>query len=202
MTARELYQIIEDWKNATYLKECALVFDNDIYSKASEAFLYDYKKWFPNDDCVDRQKLLLTPQLHGILAYRIASLWYPLSTHTHTHTMAQQDLISNIGRINSLSEIYYSARIGQGLKINHGIGTVIGARCVVGNDCIIHQNVTLGDKHSGRPVLGDNCIVYAGALIIGDIKIGNNCIIGANSVVMDSFPDDSVIVGCPARKIK
>ena len=199
MTAKELYQIIEAWKNATYLKECSLVFDNDIYSKALETFLYDYKKWFPNDDFVDRQKLLLTPQLHGILAYRIASLWYCSS---HTHILAQQDLISNIGRINSLSEIYYSASIGQGLKINHGIGTVIGARCVVGNDCIIHQNVTLGDKHSGRPVLGDNCIVYAGALIIGDIKIGNNCIIGANSVVMDSFPDDSVIVGCPARKIK
>ena len=199
MTAKELYQIIEAWKNATYLKECSLVFDNDIYSKALETFLYDYKKWFPNDDFVDRQKLLLTPQLHGILAYRIASLWYCSS---HTHILAQQDLISNIGRINSLSEIYYSASIGQGLKINHGIGTVIGARCVVGNDCIIHQNVTLGDKHSGRPVLGDNCIVYAGAMIIGDIKIGNNCIIGANSVVMDSFPDDSVIVGCPARKIK
>ena len=199
MTAKELYQIIEAWKNATYLKECSLVFDNDIYSKALETFLYDYKKWFPNDDFVDRQKLLLTPQLHGILAYRIASLWYCSS---HTHILAQQDLISNIGRINSLSEIYYSASIGQGLKINHGIGTVIGARCVIGNDCIIHQNVTLGDKHSGRPVLGDNCIVYAGAMIIGDIKIGNNCIIGANSVVMDSFPDDSVIVGCPARKIK
>lgn len=116
--------------------------------------------------------------------------------------MAQQDLISNIGRINSLSEIYYSASIGQGLKINHGIGTVIGARCVIGNDCIIHQNVTFGDKHSGRPILGDNCIVYAGAIIIGDIQIGNNCIIGANSVVMDSFPDNSVIAGSPARKIK
>ena len=201
MTARELYQIIEGWKNATYLKECSLVFDNDIYSKALETFLYDYKKWFPNDDYVDRQKLLLTPQLHGILAYRIASLWYR-SLGIYTHTLAQQDLISNIGRINSLSEIYYSASIGQGLKINHGIGTVIGARCVVGNDCIIHQNVTLGNKHSGRPVLGDNCIVYTGAMIIGDIKIGNNCIIGANSVVMDSFPDDSVIAGCPARKIK
>lgn len=201
MTAIELFQIFEGWKNTTYLKECSLVFDNDIYSKALETFLYDYKKWFPNDDCVDRQKLLLTPQLHGILAYRIASLWYR-SLDTPTNTLAQQDIVSNIGRINSLSEIYYSANIGQGLKINHGIGTVIGARCVIGNDCIIHQNVTFGDKHSGRPILGDNCIVYAGAMIIGNITIGNNCIIGANSVVMDSFPDESVIAGCPARKIK
>ena len=201
MTAIELFQIFEGWKNTTYLKECSLVFDNDIYSKALETFLYDYKKWFPNDDCVDRQKLLLTPQLHGILAYRIASLWYR-SLDTPINTLAQQDIVSNIGRINSLSEIYYSANIGQGLKINHGIGTVIGARCVIGNDCIIHQNVTFGDKHSGRPILGDNCIVYAGAMIIGNITIGNNCIIGANSVVMDSFPDESVIAGCPARKIK
>lgn len=106
-----------------------------------------------------------------------------------------------MGRQIGLSEIYYSADIGTGLKINHGVGTVIGARCRIGNNCTIHQCCTLGDRNGGRPVLGDNVTVYAGSLILGEICIGDNSIIGANSVVMKSYPDNSVIVGIPAKKI-
>lgn len=199
MTAYDLYKLVEHWKNLTFLKECSLIFEDDIYTEALCNFKYDYQRWYPLDDGIDKQKLILTPQLHGILTYRIASLFHRFTTHTHT--IAQKDIISNVGRINSLSEIYYSAEIGCGLKINHGIGTIIGARTKIGNNCTIHQNVTLGDKNSGRPTIGDDCVIYAGALILGDIKIGNNCIVGANAVVMNDFSDNSIIVGTPARKI-
>ncbi len=201
MTAEDLFLLFNDWKNATYLKDLSLCYDSVIYQKALDNFIFDYKRWYPNDGLVDRKKLLLTPQLHGILAYRVASLWF-YSNIECGNGYSQQDLISNIGRINSLSELYYSAKIGLGFKINHGIGTIIGARSIIGNNCLFHQNVTLGDKNAGRPRLGDNCIVYAGASLLGDIKIGNNCIIGANSVVIDSFPDNSIIAGAPARLIR
>lgn len=138
---------------------------------------------------------MLTPQLHGILTCRIASLFHR-SIYIHTQLRKK-----NVGRINSSSEIYYSAEIGCGLKINNGIGTIIGARSKIGSNCTLHQNVTLGDKNSGRPTIGNDCIIYVGALILGDIKIGNNCIVGANAVVMNDFSDNSIIVGTPTRKI-
>ena len=198
MTAEELHQIVNSWKNSTYLRDIPLVFNQELYSKALDEFWFDYLRWYPNDKIIDIKKLLLTPQLHGILTYRLASYIYQ---YINEDFAEQADLISNIGRINSQSEIFYSAMIGRGLKVNHGIGTVIGARCTIGENCTIHQNVTLGDKNGGRPTLGNNCMIYAGAKIIGNITIGDNCVIGANSVVMNSFPEGSVIAGIPARKI-
>lgn len=65
--------------------------------------------------------------------------------------------------------------------------------------CLIHQNCTLGDKNGGRPSVGDNVTIYAGAMILGDISIGSNTIIGANSVVLDSCPPGSILIGSPAN---
>lgn len=72
----------------------------------------------------------------------------------------------------------------------------------IGDNCLIHQNVTLGDKNGGRPTIGDNCVIYAGAKILGDIHIGNNSIIGANAVVLKSCPENSTLLGIPAKIYK
>ena len=101
----------------------------------------------------------------------------------------------HIGQI----EIFYSAEIGKGFKINHGLGTVIGARCKIGENCMIHQNCTIGDRKGGRPTIGNNVVIYAGAMILGDISIGDNTIIGANSVVTKSCPPNSILLGTPAK---
>ena len=177
-----------------------MVYDPGIYAEALDIFSHDYLRWYPNDNEIDVDKLILTPQLHAILTYRIARLFF-LGKEAGCG-MGQKDILSNIGRMTGLSELYYSAEIGLALKINHGIGLVVGARCHIGNNCLLHQNVTLGDKNGGRPCLGDNSVVYAGASILGNIQIGKNTVIGANSVVLHSFPDDAVLVGAPAKNIK
>ena len=56
-----------------------------------------------------------------------------------------------------------------------------------------------GKKHF--PIIGDNVIIYAGACIVGGIKIGNNAIIGANAVVTKDVPDNAIVVGNPAKII-
>jgi serine O-acetyltransferase len=111
--------------------------------------------------------------------------------------------LSYIQRMYTQIEIYYSAKIGENFKIVHGLGTVIGARVKIGNNVTIYQNVTIGDNgdNSGRPRIASNVIVYAGAKIIGNVDIGENSIIGANSLVRNSFPCDSVIVGIPAKLV-
>src|SRR5690242_6756085 len=99
-------------------------------------------------------------------------------------------------------EIYYSAEIGKGLKVNHGLGTVIGARTKIGENVLLHHGVTFGDKNGKRPCVKDNVTIYAGAKILGDITIGNNAIIGANSVCFSNVPDNATAAGVPARIIK
>ena len=101
------------------------------------------------------------------------------------------------------------AEIGGGLKIAHCTGLVIGAKTVIGRNCDVRQNTTLGANFQktgpdGRqsPVLGDSGSVGAGAVIIGPVRIGSHCVIGANAVVTRDIPDNMIAAGVPARVIK
>ena len=55
--------------------------------------------------------------------------------------------------------------------------------------------------HFGKIIIGNNCFIGMGVILLPNITIGNNCIIGAGSVVMSSFPDNSIIMGNPAKQI-
>ena len=91
--------------------------------------------------------------------------------------------------------------IGNSLKLPHPIGVVIGRDAIIGNDCDIYQNVTLGQKDGKYPRLGNNVTVYAGAQIIGDVQIGDGAVIGANAVVLNDIPAGARAVGVPAKII-
>lgn len=100
--------------------------------------------------------------------------------------------------------IPYQADIGKGTVLGYqALGMVIHKRCIIGKNCHISQNVTLGGT-SGIyevPVLGNNVTVGAGANIIGPVHVGNNVTIGAGAVVLKDIPDNCVAVGVPARII-
>ena len=97
--------------------------------------------------------------------------------------------------------ISFNCRIGNNFKLEHFIGTVIGREVIIGDNCTVYHQVTLGQKNDKFPKIGDNVVIYPGAKVIGDIKIGNNVVIGANSVVLKEVPDNSIVVGIPARII-
>lgn len=97
------------------------------------------------------------------------------------------------------------AQIGKGTVFyHHGVGCVVHELCTIGKDCRIFGNVTLGCKweENGEPGLppqiGNNVMIGAGAVILGDISVGDNSIIGANAVVLEDVPDNSIAVGVPA----
>ncbi len=99
------------------------------------------------------------------------------------------------------SYLPFETKIAGPINFVHGIyGIFISGGAVIGRNCIIFQQVTIGSnmlidsKGFGSPVIGDNCLIGAGAKIIGNVKIGHNCRIGANAVVTTDLPDNSVYV--------
>ena len=102
--------------------------------------------------------------------------------------------------------IHPKARIGVGLQTPHPVGIVVGAGCVLGRNVTLYQNVTLGtNSHSSYlagkneyPNVESNCTLYAGAVVIGAVKVGIGAVVGANAVVNRDVPANSVAVGVPA----
>lgn len=133
--------------------------------------------------------------------------WYKASRFLYLcHIPIFPMLIKGTIRILWGGIIPYQADIGEGTVLGYqGIGIVIHKRCVIGKNCHISQNVTLGGgggPEGGLPILGDNVTVGTGAVILGNVHIGNNVIIGANAVVLSDIPDNAVAVGVPAKVVK
>lgn len=102
------------------------------------------------------------------------------------------------------SSIPYQAKIGKGTKFAYGgIGVIIHKRAVIGSNCNIGSNVTIGGRsnHQSVPVIGDRVYIGTGAKILGPVTIGDDVKIGANAVVLMDVPDNATAVGVPAKII-
>ena len=101
--------------------------------------------------------------------------------------------------------IPFTTQIGSGFYIGHFGGIFINPNTIIGKNCNISQDVTLGVKNRGHnmgsPVVGDNVYLGPGVKIFGKIKIGDNVAVGANCVVTKDIPANSVVVGMPGKVI-
>lgn len=98
-----------------------------------------------------------------------------------------------------------SAQIGEGTEFGYkGIGVIVHKRAVIGKNCIIGTNVTIGGKsgHYQVPRIGDNVDISTGAKILGPITVGDGCVIGANAVVIKDCPPYGLGRCSPPRCIK
>lgn len=100
-------------------------------------------------------------------------------------------------------DIPLNCRIEGGLLLPHPNGIVLFPTAVIGPNCLIFQQVTIGTggPKPGAPVLGGHVEVGAGAKILGGVTIGDHARIGANAVVLQDVPDGATAVGIPARII-
>jgi serine O-acetyltransferase len=101
------------------------------------------------------------------------------------------------------ADIPLNCDIGGGLLLIHPNGIVIFPSSVIGPNCLIFQQVTLGTGGSkpGAPVLGGHVTIGAGAKILGGVRIGDHALIGANAVVLQDVPPGTTAVGVPAMII-
>ncbi|MEM7589991.1 MAG: serine O-acetyltransferase [Cyanobacteria bacterium P01_A01_bin.83] len=159
----------------------------------------DLKIIFDRDPAANNwlEVLICYPGVHALVLHRIASwLW-------HKQLILFPRFLSHLGRFLTGIEIHPGATIGKGVFIDHGMGVVIGETAIVGDYCLIYQNVTLGGtgKQTGKrhPTLGKNVVVGTGAKVLGNINIGNDVRVGAGSIVLIDVPDNSTVVGVPGR---
>ncbi len=103
-------------------------------------------------------------------------------------------------------DLPYTVKLGRRVVIEHQSCIIIHGYCVIGDDCILRQGVTLGNRYIDRPLeaprLGNRVNVGAGTKILGNITIGNDVNIGANAVVLKDILDGQTAVGIPAKVIK
>ncbi|MCA9584964.1 MAG: serine acetyltransferase [Myxococcales bacterium] len=100
-------------------------------------------------------------------------------------------------------EIGNDIELGEGIDFTHTLGTVIGGTSKVGSRVKFLGNNTIGTaKDNGCPIIEDDVVIGCGARVLGPIRIGARSFIGANAVVLDDVPPDSVVSGIPARAHK
>ena len=136
---------------------------------------------------------------HALQAYRLAHwMW----------NNGRKDFALWLQRCSSevfQTDINPAARIGKGILLDHATGLVIGSTAVVGDDVSILHGVTLGGtgKETGdrHPKIGSGVLIGAGAKILGNIKIGARSKVAAGSVVLRPVPENSTVVGVPAKII-
>ena len=135
--------------------------------------------------------LLTYPGLHAVWGYRIAHFLWNLKLKLIAR------IYSNWIRAVTGIEIHPAAKIGRRFFIDHGMGVVIGATAVVGDDVMIYHDVTLGartnDAGKRHPTIGNNVVIGSGARVLGDIQIGDGVRINANLVVTKSVPARTMV---------
>jgi len=145
--------------------------------------------------------------------------WYPsksllASIRSYQKNRVNNDLLSKFAcRLASYrwhfwsvitgSDIDKNATLGGGLLLPHPTGIVIHQDAIIGPNCMIMQQVTIGQMaKDGVPRIGGRVYLGAGAKILGTVTIGNNVNIGANAVVLCDVPDGCTAVGVPASIVR
>jgi serine O-acetyltransferase len=141
---------------------------------------------------------LAYPGVHALWGHRISHFLWRINLKLLARIHA------NLVRSSTGIEIHPAAKIGRRFFIDHGMGVVIGATTVIGDDVMIYHNVTLGAKSNvgvtgndkRHPTIGNNVLIGAGAKVLGNIKIGDGSKIAANSVVTkDLLPQSTFETG-------
>ena len=180
--AEEIIALLPKIKSAL-IKDVQAIYEGDPAARAPEEIILSY------------------PGFYAISIYRIAHEFYirkiPYIARLMTEYAHEKTGI----------DIHAGATIGEYFFIDHGTGVVIGETTTIGHHVRIYQGVTLGAKsfeldENGNPIkgtkrhpdIGDNCIIYANATILGGrTKIGNGCVIGGNVWLTHSIPDGEVV---------
>ncbi len=168
----------------------------------------DYRAVRQNDPAIPKGRrgvaeiLFCTPGFLSVAAHRGIHF-----LHTRCRIPVLPRFLSLVVRWWTGIEIHPGAVLEAGVFIDHGSGVVIGESAVVGENSVIYQGVTLGATGNEttwkrHPTIGAHVVIGSGAKILGPISIGDHSKVGAGSIVLDSIPPNSTVVGRKAEIVR
>lgn len=179
-------------KFVSELKEVQKILDEDL------EFFMDSD---PAASSLEEIKLAY-PGFKAIAIYRISHILYELGYKV------QARVISETAHGSTGIDIHPAANISYPFFIDHGTGIVVGQTSTIGKRVKIYQSVTLGAISLSNakelrgvvrhPQIGNDVTIYAGASLLGAIKIGDNVTIGSNVFLTEDVPSNiKVLIGKP-----
>ncbi len=158
------------------------------------------------DDLRAAREGVLSLGFWALQVYRLGHLRYRFQSKLVRYPLGALHLVlSKLAEMLCGVTIGVSAKIGRRLVIEHSGAIVVHGHAVLGDDCIIRQGVTIGNRYMNKPLdaptIGHRVNIGAGAKILGAVFIGDDAEIGANAVVIKDVPAGAVAVGVPARII-
>jgi serine O-acetyltransferase len=137
----------------------------------------------------------------AVLHYRLSHALLVLSGTGDNKALADcARIVSTRGKLLSGAEIHHYSSIGNRFILDHGIGTVIGETCKIGDDCYVLGGVTIGatgiagnPSIKRHPTIGDRVEVGAFARLYGNITIGDDVFIGPHCLIKDDLPSNSIV---------
>jgi len=139
--------------------------------------------------------------LHHRIAHELHALGAPIVAR----------IVSELANRRTGIDIHPGATIGDSFFVDHGTGVVVGETAIIGDRVRLYQHVTLGarspaevarglrprlDRH---PIVEDDVVIYAGATILGRVRIGARSTIGGNVWLLADVPADSEVTQPEAR---
>lgn len=152
------------------------------------------------------QEGVLSLGFWALQVYRLGHLRYRFKSRLMRWPLGALHLVlAKLAEMLCGVSIGVSAKIGRRLVIEHSGAIVVHGNAVIGDDCIIRQGVTIGNRRRDRPLeaphIGHRVNIGAGAKILGGVRVGDDAEIGANAVVIADVPAGALAVGVPARVI-
>ena len=176
--------------------------------KISEMLISDVKSTYNGDPAANSFGAIIYsyPGLKATTNYRIANALLKLNVPLIPR------ILTEMAHSETGIDINPGAEIGHSFTMDHGTGIVIGETCIIGNNVKLYQGVTLGAKsfpldNEGNPIKGiprhpiveDDVIIYAQATILGRITIGKGTVIGGNVWVTKDVAANSKILQSAVR---
>ena len=183
----------------------SLNFSSSHYIHVMIVYLESIKKRDPAAKSI--LSIILTyPGVKAVFFHQISNFFYKAGFDLVAR------IISQTVRFFTGIEIHPGAKLGKNLFIDHGMGVVIGETSDIGDNVTIYHMVTLGgiapsinsnDQRNTKrhPTIKEDVVIGSGAQVLGPVVVGRGARIGANAVITKDVPENSVMVGIPARSV-